>query len=406
VVRAVVEGAATALHTGYASVLLVDAADEGREGEGGEVRERGVHGFLYDPLLAGSSAGDGAAFLGLLRAEGPVIVDGTGPPGVLDAIRAREAGVFAAVAAPLRVRGEAQGLLVVYWVGGGPVPGEAAVRFLGALAAGAAVALENARLHARLGRFNRELEGRVAERTRDLEKALRELRALDRLKDDFLSSMSHELMTPLAGVRSSAEILRSYADLSQQEREDFLLGIEHETDRLSDRLQDILDLAAFDAGKVVLQRDPANVREVLVAALEKARPAFEARRLKTQLWLPQAELPRLPCDRRWLDRALAHVLDNAAKFSPEGAEVVVSGESDGKAIVFRVRDRGPGIRPEDRESLFQRFKQLGSVETDKPPGIGAGLPLVRRIAEAHGGTVGLEGGPGLGTLVELRLPLT
>jgi signal transduction histidine kinase len=140
-------------------------------------------------------------------------------------------------------------------------------------------------------------------------------------------------------------------------------------------------------------------------ALDRAKPAFEARGVRVNFW-PQTGLPKVLCDLRWMGRALDHLLDNAAKFSPVNGEADVTVERDGSGVRLSVRDRGPGIPPEERESLFQRFKQIGQVLTDKTPGLGAGLPLVRRIVEGHGGTMGIDGGPGRGTLVWVRLPVS
>ena len=129
VVATVVEGAAEALGVDHASILLRDEED-------GSLRERGVHGFLYDPLIAGSATPDGMpAVMELLASADPVPVTEEGPSGILEAIRDREPTVRAALAAPLRVREESRGLLVVYYAGPGQDPGPAAVRFLGALAA-------------------------------------------------------------------------------------------------------------------------------------------------------------------------------------------------------------------------------------------------------------------------------
>jgi len=395
VVAAVIEGAATALRVQHASILLRDAAD-------GALRERGVHGFLYDPLVSGNAAASGALD-GLLAATGPARIDEDGPPGVLAAIRAREPTVRIAIAAPLRVRDEARGLLLVYFTATAADPGPPTVRFLSALASAASVALENARLHGTLERFNRELEAKVAERTRELERALQELRQLDQMKEDFLSTMSHELMTPLAGIRSSVEILLNYPDTDPKEQSEFLRGIQHESVRLTARLQDILDLSALDAGRVRLSRKPMAPRELVQQAIERTRPAFEERGVRLNFW-PQTGLPKVPCDARWLGRALDHLLENAAKFSPLKGEVDATVEKDGAGVRISVRDRGPGIPPGERDSLFDRFKQIGQVLTDKNPGIGAGLPLARRVLELHGGEIGLDGGPGRGTVAWVRLP--
>jgi signal transduction histidine kinase len=214
--------------------------------------------------------------------------------------------------------------------------------------------------------------------------------------------MSHELMTPLAGVRSSAEILRTYPDMAGAEREEFVRGIEQEALRLTDRLQDILDLSALDAGRVKLARVPAVPREIVQAAFDRSRGAFEARGVRANLW-PQSGVPKFLVDPRWMGRALDHLLGNAAKFSPENGEVDATIEGDGGVVRISIRDRGPGIPPAERESLFRRFKQMGQVLTDKTPGLGAGLPLARRIVEAHGGSLEITGGPGRGTVVTVRL---
>lgn len=397
VVANVVEGAASALRVDNASILLRDEED-------GALRERGVHGFLYDPLVAGGAGAAGpGGILAVLRSGEPVRITEDGPPGLLESIRSREPSVRWAIAAPLRLAERVRGLLVAYFTGPGMPPGPSSARFLGALAASASVALENARLHGALEKLNRELEVKVAERTRELEAAVTELRQLDQLKEDFLSNMSHELMTPLSGIRSSAEILRTYPDMAPGERAEFLGGIEQEAVRLTQRLQDILDLSALDAGRSSIEVRPENFREMAQKAIERWRPALESRRLRLNFW-PQTGLPRVLCDARWTMRALDHLLENSVKFSPEGAEVDVTLEGVPGGVRFSVRDRGPGIPAEEREALFRRFKQRGQVLTDKPPGLGAGLPLCRRIAERQGGAVGLEGGPGRGTVAWIRLP--
>ena len=395
VVASVVEGAAVALRVQHASILLRDPDD-------GSLRERGVHGFLYDPLVA-ANAGGGNAFPALLAATEPVAITEDAQEGVLAAIRGREPAVRSAIAVPLRVRDEARGLLIVYFTAATPEPGAPAHRFLAALAAAASVALENARLHGTLERFNRELEAKVAERTQELEHALHELRQVDQMKEDFLSTMSHELMTPLAGIRSSVEILLNYPDTDPKEQSEFLRGIQHEAIRLTARLQDILDLSALDAGRVRMNRAPLAPRELVQQSVERTRPAFEERGVRLNYW-PQAGLPKILCDARWMGRALDHLLENAAKFSPLKGEVDVTVEKDGTAVRVSVRDRGPGIPESERDGLFERFKQIGQVLTDKNPGIGAGLPLARRVLDAHGGQIGIDGGPGRGTVAWVKLP--
>jgi signal transduction histidine kinase/signal recognition particle receptor subunit beta len=397
VVATVVEGAAAALHTGHASLLLTGEED-------GVLRERGVHGFLYDPL-ASAVAEEGLrdTLAVVLESTKPLRIGGGDPPGVLEALRHREPSIRAAVAAPVRLRSRTRGLLVAYFTGPGPEPGGTASRFLAALGASASVALENARLHGAVERMNRELEGRVEERTRELEAALADLRQLDQLKEDFLSSMYHELMTPLSGIRSSVEILRTYEDLDDRDRREFLRGIEAGADRLTQSLQDILDLSAFEAGQALVVPAPQVAGEMVQEALDRARPAFEAAGVRVG-FRPRKGLPKVVCDPRWTGRALDHLLDNAAKFTPEGGEVDVTVEAGDGTVRFSVSDGGPGIPPGGRETIFLRFKQAGPILTDKPPGLGAGLPLARTILEAQGGTIGIEDGSGRGTVAWIELP--
>ena len=210
-------------------------------------------------------------------------------------------------------------------------------------------------------------------------------------------------MTPLAGIRSSVEILLNYPDTDPKEQAEFLRGIQHEAIRLTARLQDILDLSALDAGRVRMNRAPIAPRELVQQSVERTRPAFDERGVRLNYW-PQTGLPKILCDARWMGRALDHLLENAAKFSPLKGEVDVTVEKDGTSVRVSVRDRGPGIPDSERDGLFERFKQIGQVLTDKNPGIGAGLPLARRVLDAHGGQIGLDGGPGRGTVAWVRLP--
>ncbi|MHC4820250.1 MAG: ATP-binding protein [Planctomycetota bacterium] len=390
VVGTVVEGAARALGTGHASILTVDDEDA--------LRERGVHGFVFDPVVA-ADAGEAISNL-----DEPLVITASSHGDVLQSLREKEKGVRAAVVAPLLLRGANRGVLIVYFTGHGHEPGAETARFVGALADTASVALENARLHGEMARFNKDLEEQVEERTRELRYALRELQQLDQVKDDFLSNMSHELMTPLSGIRSSVEILRTYPDLSAEERKDFVIGIEEETGRLTGRLQDMLDLSALDAEKARFRNHPHAPAKLMSDALERARERAKASDVSWRV-VESEGLPEVSCDPRWLDRALDHLVDNAIKFSPEGGNIDVEIRPDGDFVVMTIRDCGPGISDEQRPALFERFKQVGQVLTDKTPGIGAGLPLAKRVLEGHGGTLTVDNAEGGGAIVTLRLPV-
>src|SRR5690349_15712782 len=152
-----------------------------------------------------------------------------------------------------------------------------------------------------------------------------------------------------------------------------------------------------------MTRVPAVPREIGQAAVDRTRAMAEARGVRVNFW-PQSGVPRVLLDPRWMGRAVEHLLANAIKFSPADAEVDLTIDGDAGGVRVTVRDHGPGIPPGERESLFRRFKQMGQVLTDKTPGLGAGLPLARRIVEAQGGTLELGGGPGRGTIATIRIP--
>jgi signal transduction histidine kinase len=317
--------------------------------------------------------------------------------------------VAAALVAPLVHQGEVLGALVAY-LPDHPLEADAQLRlrFLGAVAAQAAVALENSRLYARVETLNRDLEQKVAERTRELERAYTELKILDRLKDDFLSSMSHELLTPLTSISSFAEILAGIAGddapAAAAERTEFASIVHREAVRLTDMLQTLLDLSRIEADKVTMVPSAVDMKQALLASYKRLRPNFKARRLAVKVRADES-MPPARTDARWIGRVFDAVLSNASKFAPAGTEVHVAIKTDGVTARVRVRDYGPGVPEHLRKTVFERFKQLGDILTDKPAGLGLGLPMARVILERQGGSIWHEPAEGGGSVFAFALPL-
>jgi signal transduction histidine kinase/signal recognition particle receptor subunit beta len=394
--KRVLDAALRTVGTGLGSVLLL--------AEGGDALvERMVQGFARDPLARGG------------RTE----------PGVLERVLARrpfhdelpkderaaegDQPSLVALVAPLVHLGEVLGALVAY------VPSRTAdadvqtkLRFLTAVASQAAVALENSRLFARVETLNRDLEKKVADRTRDLESANRDLLVLDRLKDDFLASMSHELLTPLTSITSFAEILSGIsgdaAPAAAAERTEFATIIHREAARLTEMVQALLDLQRLEAGKVAMTAGAVDVKENLLAAYQRARAQFVERNITVRL-LTDEGMPSARADARWIGRVFDALLSNAAKFAPEGSEVHVAIRDGGGVARIEIRDRGPGVAETLRGVIFERFKQLGEINTEKPPGLGLGLPMARAILEKQGGTIWYEPGKGGGAVFAFTVPL-
>ena len=399
--KRILDAALRTVGSGLGGVLLLS--------EGGDALvEKLVHGFTKDPLARGGSTEP--RVVERVMARRPFLLEAPKDAAILAPANPEDPRPAMAIVAPLVHQGEVLGALVAY-LPDRPLEVEAQqrLRFLAAVAAQAAVALENSRLYARVETLNRDLERKVAERTRELEQAYTELKVLDRLKDDFLSSMSHELLTPLTSISSFAEILAGIAGddapAAAAERTEFASIVHREAVRLTDMLQMLLDLSRIEAGKVVMTPGAVDLREGLLASYKRMRPQYKAKNLTVKIRVDEAMSPAR-ADPRWMGRVFDQLLSNAAKFGPEGSEIHVTIRHYGDAARVEVRDHGPGVPEHLRTVIFEKFKQLGDILTDKPPGLGLGLPMARAILERQGGAIWHEppkSGPG--SLFAFSIPL-
>ena len=252
----------------------------------------------------------------------------------------------------------------------------------------------------RLEQQSRALEATTAE----LRRANERLRELDRLKDDFVSTVSHELRTPLTSIRSFSEILLDNPTLEQQQRQEFLRIIVTESERLTRLINDMHDLAKIEAGKLEWHMQPVSASEVAREAAAAMGQLFRDRRVKLEVKLTDA-LSTTIADRDRLFQVIVNLLSNAVKFSPGDVGLValtVENETDG--VRLSVADNGPGVAPNQREAIFERFRQVGDTLTSKPEGSGLGLAISRMIIEHFGGRTWVEDGPGGGAIFRVWLP--
>ncbi|HKQ59662.1 MAG TPA: ATP-binding protein, partial [Candidatus Polarisedimenticolaceae bacterium] len=279
------------------------------------------------------------------------------------------------------------------------------LRFLATLSGHLAVGLERVRLHEELATHGARLEERVAERTAELSRAYAELKQLEGTKQRFLTSMSHEMKTPLTAILSSAVFLRDYGGQPQQ-RTELLGAIVGSAELLMHQLDGLFRLADLKESAEQL-----SWGEVQLESLLRESVALAGR---GAVRLDAAGAPqRLIGDGSRLTRALANLLDNAFKFSVGKPKVEICVrpaelEQDGArlpAVAISVLDRGPGVRPDDRERIFAPFEQGGDVLTSKPAGVGIGLHEAQRIALRHGGRLEYVPRSGGGSEFRLCLPL-
>ncbi len=253
-----------------------------------------------------------------------------------------------------------------------------------------------------LAEQNRTLEDTVRQRTRKLSEAYQELQVLDKMKDGFLSSISHEFRTPLTSIRAFTEILLD-PEFDGTDRDEFLRIVLKEAERLEGLVNDVMDLAKMESGEMTFRFSPTSPDKPLRSALESVQELAATRQVEFDVELPD----RLP-DARWdyakVTRVLHELLENSIRFAPSGSTVEIEMKDLGNRARFSFRDYGPGIPADSLESVFQKFRQVGEGITDKPEGAGLGLPICRKIAEQHGGSVHAELPDGVGARVVLVLP--
>jgi signal transduction histidine kinase/Na+/proline symporter len=307
------------------------------------------------------------------------------------------------VHAPIVIEERPIGVLSAYSSTGRAYFSPEFLQFFRTLAVQLGLGLHNAQLYRKLGDLSRELEGKVRQRTAELEAANRRLQELDRLKSDFVSIVSHELRTPLTSIRSLSESLLADGELDRERRQTFLRIISDESQRLSRMIDQLLDLSRIEAGKMDWRVEPLDLADVVAHAVQTHRALFEDRAVALGATVSGAPVHVL-ADRDKLIQVLTNLLSNAAKFTPRGGQVQVRTFSEGVSAVVEVEDTGVGIAPEQIEEIFERFRQVSDTLTAKRDGAGLGLPISRQIVEHHGGSLSVRSTPGRGSCFRMSLP--
>jgi len=265
--------------------------------------------------------------------------------------------------------------------------------------------------NARIRQLNADLEQRVAERTaelahknEDLQRANQELQALDRLKSEFVSLVSHELRAPLTNINGGIELIaREQEALSPSRRE--VLGIlRKESARLTRLVQNILDVSLLEAGRLTTNPGPLPLRPFLRRLLQGRLPDDSPHHLTLDV---PPDLPPAWADESHLADVVVNLVDNAIKYSPQGGEIRVSAHKDDDGLVLCVQDEGIGITPAEQAYLFKQFYRANNGTDREVYGHGLGLYFCKKLVEAQGGRIWVEseGTPGKGSAFYLSLPL-
>lgn len=259
--------------------------------------------------------------------------------------------------------------------------------------------------------------GKNIEESAALKQAYERLMELGQMKSTFLSSVSHELRTPLTSIIGYAEISRNTLDklisgsntlgpetaLKMSQIKENLGVIISESEILSVLFENILYLTAMEAGTAEWRWEPLSMREVIETAAMAISPIFEEKKLEFVVTI-EDDLPLIKGDRYRISQVINQILSNAAEFTDQGG-VNCSAKRVDNRIVLSVADTGRGIPASRHGVIFEKFSQIGDVLTDKPKGVGLGLPICRLIVGYHGGKISVESEPGKGSLFTILLPV-
>lgn len=294
--------------------------------------------------------------------------------------------------------GESALYVAVMSAAGGLSPAELALRPAVILVAGLGVGLLSRQ--ERASDRERSTYHRMAAETREMLSAerarLERLQELDRTKTDVVAAAAHDLRAPLAGILGVIETLRAHgAQLDQETRNELLDGAAGESLRLSRLVEDLLTVSRIESGPVPLDLREADVAELVQDAV-RAAGTTDVTTVEVQ------GVERLRCDPDLVVRVLANLLDNAAKYAPSGSPIEVRVEWVGEGVSFSVRDCGPGVPPEEREQIFERFLRLD--EAARRRGAGLGLYIARGLVRTHGGRIEVGGPPEGGAVFSFTIP--
>jgi signal transduction histidine kinase len=260
----------------------------------------------------------------------------------------------------------------------------------------------------RIEAWNRELEAKVASRTRELqekheelEDAYEALKTLDKAKDDFLSLVSHELRTPLSSVLLYSEMLLDGMDDSKTTRQEFLSIIVDNCRRLTRLINDVLDLSKIEAGRMPFKMVELDIADILAETISGVKPTIDAKKLKYSADGVPAGV-KLWGDRDRVIQVLTNIISNAVKFTPEGGSITANLKmKDGMGVVA-ITDTGKGISHDDIPKVFDRFSHLESIEHHSE-GSGLGMTISKSIIEKLDGEIWIDSELGKGTTVFFTL---
>jgi len=369
------------------SLLMFDATSQNLE-------EHSLIGLERDPLNAIIIPGTGTVAHQLAMRREPLVFSDVARDLFFGEVQESCSDIVSMMSAPLISGKDQRGMISIYSTDPQVLFDAQHLRFLTVLTHQAAASIENAYLYESLKSERASLARKVEERTRELSDALSMLQEADAAKDRFLSSVSHEMKTPLTSIISYTELLLSFTNEPAETRQEFLDIIKGEAEKLHRMTTRVLYFTELESKHQEPVREKVELDKMVVEVATELKGRLRAKDQKLSIRLRKPVLPVIGDPQR-LYTVFTNLLENASTFSPEGtgiqleAETIRSGNHDLRypAVRISLRDQGPGIDPADHDRLFNRFEQGGELLTSKPDGMGMGLPIARKIVEDHGGRI-------------------
>jgi hypothetical protein len=236
-----------------------------------------------------------------------------------------------------------------------------------------------------------------------LEREVTEYEELDKMKSDILATVSHELRTPLAAVKGYATMILDYSSkLDPEETMEYLININNSADRLINMVDNLIDTSRLDSGLLELKKSSASVSGLIKSVVKLVSLRVKNHAIVARL---PNHLPQSVIDARRIKQVIENLISNAARYSPEGADIIVSAVKKGNEIQISVADRGPAIPSSELKNIFDRMYKIENRLYAGADGMGLGLHICQRLVEAHGGLIWAESAAGKGTTIRFTLPV-
>ena len=227
---------------------------------------------------------------------------------------------------------------------------------------------------------------------------------LSKMKSDFISTVSHEFKSPLTSIRQMSEMLLNERIKTDSRKKEYYAVMLEQSERLSHLIDNILDFSKIEEGKKAFQFERTNLTELIEHVKSVFQKSIANEGFSVILSMPET-LPELVIDQEAIQQVIYNLLDNAHKYSGDSKNIEIKAESTGDSVKISIADFGIGIQREEQHKIFDRFFRGGNELTRSVKGSGIGLTIVKKIIEAHGGTVSLDSTPGKGSTFQVTLPV-